>query len=167
MKKLPLLIACGLGLAGSLMSVSSALAKNDAGNNVHIDQNRQFPETRWASADHYIRIHVPRNSRAMIELRLQITENLKFDIGQVEVFDLQGKTIPAVITEMVSTQNDAPSRSINLAFGSPVASGTQFDIRIKNVKKALISRPSTYFVSAKLAGNNQTQFIGEAYFHSY
>jgi hypothetical protein len=49
MKKLPLLIACGLGLAGSLMSVSSALAKNDAGNNVHIDQNRQFPETRWAA----------------------------------------------------------------------------------------------------------------------
>jgi hypothetical protein len=40
------LMACGLSLTGLLMSANLTLAKNNVGNNVHVDQNRQFPETR-------------------------------------------------------------------------------------------------------------------------
>jgi hypothetical protein len=39
--------------------------------------------------------------------------------------------------------------------------------RISNVKKALISQPATYFLSAKLIGNDQERYVGEAYFRSY
>jgi Protein of unknown function (DUF2808) len=157
MKKILLLVASGL-----LLVINPALAKNDSGSSIHIDQNRQFPETRWANADHFIRIHVPQNSAALTELRLRVPENLKFEVSQVEVFNLQGQKIAAVVTE-----TDSPDKTIQLTFAAPVASDAKFDIRIKNVKKTLVSRPSTYAVSAKSIGSNQEQFVGEAYFRSY
>jgi hypothetical protein len=161
------LVVCGLSLAKSMISISPALAKNEAGGNIHIDQSRQFPETRWANADHYIRLHVSSNSEPLTELRLQITNNLRFNVNQVEVFDLRGQKIPAVVTDIVHSQNNLTERLIRLAFASPVNSSTQFDIRIKNVKKALISQPSTYVVFSKLGDSNQEHLIGEAYFRSY
>jgi Protein of unknown function (DUF2808) len=167
MKIFSLLMSCGLSLTGLLMSANLTLAKNNAGNNIHVDQSRQFPETRWANADHYIRVHVPQNSGAMTALRLQVTGNLKFDTNQVQVFDLAGRKMPVVVTETAYTGNDVPERSIYLTFSSPIASGKQFDIRISNVKKALISQPATYFLSAKLIGNDQERYVGEAYFRSY
>jgi hypothetical protein len=167
MKNFSLSIACGLSLAGLLISANSTLAKSNAGNNIHVDQSRQFPETRWANADHYIRVHLPQNSRALTALRLQVTGNLKFEINQVQVFDLTGQKVPVVVTETAYSGHDILERSIYLTFDSPVASGKQFDIRISNVKKALISQPATYFLSAKLIGNDQERYVGEAYFRSY
>ena len=163
MKIFTLLMSCGLSLTGLLMSANLTLAKNNAGNNIHIDQSRQFPETRWANADHYIRVHVPQNSGALTVLRLQVTGNLKFDTNQVQVFDLAGQKMPVVVTETA----DTPEKSIYLTFSSPIAGSKQFDIRISNVKKALISQPATYFLSAKLIGNDQERYVGEAYFRSY
>ncbi len=168
MKNFSLSIAYGLSLAGLLISANSTLAKSNAGNTIHIEQSRQFPETRWANADHYIRVHVPQNSRALTALRLQVTGNLKFDINQVQVFDLAGQKVPVVVTiETAYTGNDLLERSIHLTFASPITSGKQFDIRVSNVKKALISQPATYSLSAKLIGNDQEQYVGAAYFRSY
>jgi RecB family endonuclease NucS len=167
MKTISLLAVCALSLTGPLISISPALAKNDAGNNIHIDQSRQFPETRWANADHYIRIHVSHNSESLAELQLQVTDNLRFDINQVEVFDLQGHKIPVITTEVASNQNIPTARIINLIFTAPIAGSTQFDIRIKDTRRTLISRPSTYSISTKSVNSNQKQLIGEAYFRSY
>ncbi len=160
-------MACGISLTGLLMSVSSALAKNDTGSNIHIDQSRQSPETRWANANHYLRIHVPRNSAAMSALSLQVPENLRFDANQVEVFDLQGQKIPATVIEGLDNQVSPAVRTIKLNFSTPIASGRQVELRIRNVQKVLVSRPSTYSVSAKLTGSDQERYVGEAYFRSY
>ncbi len=77
MKTLLVIMACGISLGGSLMAIDSASAINDAGNSIHLDQSRQFPETRWANADHYLRVHVPRNSAAMSVLSFQVPGNLR------------------------------------------------------------------------------------------
>jgi Protein of unknown function (DUF2808) len=167
MKTISLLAVCTLSLTGSLISISPALAKNDAGNNIHIDQSRQFPETRWANANHYIRIHVSHNSESLAELQLQVTDNLRFNINQVEVFDLQGHKISATVTEVASNQNSPTTRLINLTFAAPIAGSTQFDIRIKDTRKMLVSRPSTYSISTKSVDSSSGKFIGEAYFRSY
>jgi hypothetical protein len=167
MKTISLLAVCGLSLTGSLMSISPALAKNNAGNNIHIDQSRQFPETRWADADHYLRVHVPRNSAAISALSFQIPENLRFDASQVEAFDIKGQKISAVVMEEIDSQVDPPIRNIQLDFSTPIASDHQVEIRIRNVKKISVSRPSTYSMSAKLADGEQKRYVGTAYFRSY
>jgi hypothetical protein len=161
------LMACGISLTGLLMSANLTLAKNNVGNNVHVDQNRQFPETRWANADHYIRVHVPRNSAAMSALSFQVPENLQFDGSQVEAFDIKGQKISAVVTEGIDFQVSPPLRTIQIDFSTPIASGSQVDLRIRNVKKILVSSPSTYKISAKLTGSDQERYVGEAYFRSY
>jgi hypothetical protein len=168
MKTLSWLVAGGLSLVWLLVAmIKPAQAGSDAGTNIHIEQSRQFPETRWANADHFIRLHVPNQGQSLTKLWLQIPENLKFDTSQVEIFDLQGQKIPVVITGLLATQALETERIIQLDFPTPIASGTQFDIRIKNVKKTLVSRPASYLVSVKLLGSNQDIFVGSAYFRSY
>jgi Protein of unknown function (DUF2808) len=167
MKKLSWLIAAGLSLGWLLAETKPAQAGSDAGTNIHIEQSRQFPETRWANVDHFIRVHVPSHSNALTELWLEVSENLKFEDNQVEVFDLQGKNIPVLITEGSTTQTLGSERMIQLIFPTPIASGTQFEIRIKNVKKNLISRPATYIVLAKIIGGDRSVLVGSAYFRSY
>jgi hypothetical protein len=167
MKKISLFVACGLSLSGLLLPTHIAFAHNDISANIHIDRSRQFPETRWADANHYIQVHVPVYSEALADLRLQVTKNLKFEVSQVEVFNLQGQKIPVTVTEIASSQPDFPERIVQLVFATPVASGTQLDIRIRNVRKTLISQPSTYSLSAKSVDSHQSQFVGAAYFRSY
>jgi Protein of unknown function (DUF2808) len=167
MKTLLVIIASGISFGGLLMAIDSASASNDAGNSIHIDQNRQFPETRWADADHYLRVHVPRNSVAMSAISFQVPENLRFDGSQVEAFDIKGQKISAVVTEGIDSQVSPPVRTIQIDFSTPIASGSQVDLRIRNVKKILVSSPSTYKISAKLTGSDQERYVGEAYFRSY
>jgi hypothetical protein len=167
MNSLSVIIACGISFSGSLMVIDSASATNDAGNSIHIDQGRQFPETRWADADHYLRVHIPRNSAAMSALSFQVPENLRFDASQVEVFGLKGQKLSAVVTEGIDGQVSPAVRTIQLNFSNPIASGSQVDLRIRNVKKILVSSPSTYKVSDKLTGSDQERYVGEAYFRSY
>jgi Protein of unknown function (DUF2808) len=166
MKILLVIIACGISFGGSLMAVNSAFADNDSGNSIHIDQSYQFPETRWADADHYLRVHVPRSSAAMSALSFQVPENLRFDLSQVEVFDLKGQKISAAIID-INSSVPFSARTIQLDFSTPIASGNQVDLRIKNVKKISVSRPSTYSISATLTGSDQERYVGKAYFRSY
>jgi Protein of unknown function (DUF2808) len=161
-----LLTACGLSLTGLLISANLTLAKNIVGNDIHVDQSRQFPETRWANADHYIRVHVPRNSATMSALSFQVPENLLFDASQVEAFDIKGQKTLAVVTEEIDSQVSPPVRIIQLDFSNAIASDSQIDLRIKNVKRILVSRPSIYSISAKLTGSAQWRYVGEAYFRS-
>lgn len=103
----------------------------------------------------------------MSALSFQVPENLRFDASQVEVFDIKGQKISTVVTEGIDSQVSPPVRTIQIDFSTPIASGSQIDLRIRNVKKTLVSSPSTYKVSAKLTGSDQERYVGEAYFRSY
>jgi Protein of unknown function (DUF2808) len=167
MNFLSVIIASCISFGGLLMAIDSANANSNARNSIHLDQNRQFPETRWANADHYLRVHVPRNSAAMSALLFQVPENLRFDASQVEVFDLKGQKISAAVTEGIDSQVSPPVKAIQIDFSTPIASGNQVDLRIRSVKKFSISRPFTYKISAKLTDSDQERYVGEAYFRSY
>jgi Protein of unknown function (DUF2808) len=146
MKTLSVIMACGISFGGLLMATSSTSAVNGVGNSIHIDQNRQFPTTRWADADHYLRVHVPHNSAGVSALLFQVPGNLRFDASQVEVFDLQGQKIPGLVTEEINSQVSPPSRTIHLDFSTPIASGSQVDLRIRNVKKSrFLGLPPTLY----------------------
>lgn len=166
MKTLLVITTCGISFVNSLMSINLASA-NSVGRSIHIDQSRQFPETRWARADHYLRVHVPLDSTGMSALSFQVPKNLRFDASQVAVLNLKGQVIPVAVTEKIDSQASPPTRTVYLDFSTPIASGSQVDLRIRNVEKILISRPSTYSISAKLTGSDQERYVGEVYFRSY
>jgi Protein of unknown function (DUF2808) len=150
-------------ILSSLMSLSNpAGAKNDMGDNIHIDQSRQFPETRWANADHFIRVHVPNKAKALKILRLRVPENLRFAASQVEVLSVDGKKIPATITSV-----NADGSFIQIEFVRPISKNTLFEVHIQNVAKISMSRPSTYTLSAQLVDGTKDEPVGEAYFRSY
>jgi Protein of unknown function (DUF2808) len=140
-----------------------ASARNDDGTNIHIDQSRQFPETRWANADHFIRIHVPSNSKALRTIRLQVPENFKFNTKQVAILETTGRQTVAKIFD----KNLQPQRNILIEFAVPIPKDTQFDIRIHNVNRTTVSRSASYLVFANTIDTDQDQFVGEAYFRSY
>lgn len=158
MKKLFLLIFLGL-IADSAGLSSPVWAKNDGGENIHIDQSHQFPETRWANADHFIRVHVPHQAKALKILRFRVPENLRFAASQVEILTVDGQKIPVNVTDK--------SRTIQIEFAKPIGKGDLFDIHIKNVAKISVSRPAIYAFSAQLVNGGNDEFVGEAYFRSY
>jgi hypothetical protein len=163
MKTFSWLTICGFSLCSLSWPIGMASARNDAGTNIHIDQSRQFPETRWANADHFIRIHVPSNSKALRTIRLQVPENFKFDAKQVAVLDLTGRQTTAKILD----KNLHSQRNIVIEFATPVPKNTHFDIQVHNVNRAMVSRSASYLVFANTIDTNQDQFVGEAYFRSY
>jgi Protein of unknown function (DUF2808) len=153
----------GLSLYSLSWPMGMASASNDGDNNIHIDQSRQFPETRWANADHFISIHVPNNSRALRTIRLQVPENFKFDATQVSVLEMNGRQTAAKILN----KNLQSQRNIVIRFDQPIQKNTHFDIRIHNVNRTTVSQSASYLVFANTSNTDQDQFIGEAYFRSY
>jgi hypothetical protein len=158
MKRLFLITFLGLVVGNSCLS-SAVWAKNDGGANIHIDQSHQFPETRWANADHFIRVHVPHQAKALKVLRFGVPENLRFAASQVEILTVDGQKIPAIVTDK--------GRIIQIEFAKSIGKDTQFDVHIKNVAKISVSRPATYAISAQLVNGDRDEFVGEAYFRSY
>jgi hypothetical protein len=158
MKRLFWVAFLGLILGGPGLS-SPVWARNDDGGNIHIDQSRQFPETRWANADHFIRVHVPHQAKSIKVLRLRVSENLRFAASQVAVETVDGQQIPASVTYK--------DRIVEIEFAKSIGTDTLFDIHIKNVAKISVSRPAIYALSAQLVNGGQDEFVGEAYFRSY
>jgi hypothetical protein len=158
MKKLFLLTFLGL-IVGSSWISTPVLAKNDGGENIHIDQSRQFPETRWANADHFIRVHVPHKAKALKILRLRVSENLRFAASQVTVETVDGRNLPVTVTNQ--------GHIVQIEFAKSIGKDTLFDIHIKNVVKISASRPASYALSAQLVNGGKDEFVGEAYFRSY
>jgi hypothetical protein len=158
MKRLFLIAFLGLVLSNSGMS-SAVWANNDGGANIHIDHSHQFPATRWANADHFIRVHVPHQAKAIKILRLRVPENLRIAASQVEILTVDGQKIPANITSQ--------SRVVQIEFAELIGKDNLFDIHIKNVVKISVSRPAIYALSAQLVNGGKDEFVGEAYFRSY
>jgi Protein of unknown function (DUF2808) len=158
MKRLLLITFLGLFIGNSGLS-SAAWASNDDGANIHIDHSHQFPATRWANADHFIRVHVPHQAKSIKVLRLRIPENLRFAASQVEILTADGQKIPANITSQ--------GRMVQIEFARSIGKDTLFDIHVKNVVKISVSRPAIYALSAQLVNGGKDEFVGEAYFRSY
>jgi hypothetical protein len=158
MKRLFLIAFLGLVLGNSGMS-SAVWASNDGGANIHIDRSHQFPATRWANADHFIRVHVPHQAKAIKVLRLRVPENLRIAASQVEILTVDNQKIPANITSQ--------GHVVQIEFAESIGKDTLFDIHIKNVVKISVSRPASYILSAQLVNGGKDEFVGEAYFRSY
>ncbi|MGI8499557.1 MAG: DUF2808 domain-containing protein [Hassallia sp.] len=160
MKK-TLIYSAALVVTTLLLSSNYASARNNNGSVTHIDGNVQFPHSRWQIVRHTFRIHVPKNSKALTELIINIPDNITLsnDIKNIDVVDEK--------EQRINTNVSVNGRTILLAFSEAVAPNTKFYIDLKNVKKPTISRNSIYHLSVKIVGSDAEIPIGVAQFHTY
>jgi Protein of unknown function (DUF2808) len=160
MKK-TLIYSAALAITTLLLSSNYAIAKNNNSNVTHIDGNVQFPLTRWQIVRHTFRIHVPKNSKALTELIINIPDNVSVsnDINNIDIADEK--------EHKINTNVSINGRTILLAFPEAVPPNTKFYIELKNVKRPTISRNSIYRLSVKIVGSNAEIPIGVAEFHTY
>ncbi len=73
----------------SLFIPAYASINDDNRTTPHIDGNSQFPPTKWQVVRHTIRLHVPKNSKAVSQLLINIPDNitLSHDINNIQVFN--------------------------------------------------------------------------------
>ena len=144
-----------------LLFPNYAIAKNNNSSVTHIDGNVQFPLTRWQIVRHTFRIHVPKNSKALTELIINIPDNITLsnDIKNIDVVDES--------EHKINTNASVNGRTILLAFPEAVPPNTKFYLDLKNIKRPTISRNSIYHLSVKMVGSDTEIPIGVAEFHTY
>ncbi len=162
MKKLLILYSATLFFSSvALLSPSNASANTDDGKIPHVDRNVQFPPTRWQIVRHTIWLHVPKNSKPLTELSINVprTITISNDIKYIKVTDEKIQEINANIS--------VNNRNIHIVFAEPITSNTKLIIEINNVQKQFFTNSYTYQLFAKVVGINAEIPIGVAQFHPY
>ncbi|QDL12590.1 hypothetical protein DP113_33145 (plasmid) [Brasilonema octagenarum UFV-E1] len=158
MKKI-MMCAVVLALATTaLIPVNYANASADDSQDPHIDGNAQFPPTRWHVVRHTFRVHIPKNSKEISQLSIQVPTNITLsnDVDDINVEDKNGRKI--------NTNVSVNDKTILLAFTEPVTPDTQLEIDLKNVKRRTGGNSYFYRLFAKFAGASTEVPIGGASF---
>ncbi|MBW4628951.1 MAG: DUF2808 domain-containing protein [Brasilonema octagenarum HA4186-MV1] len=158
MKKI-MMYAVALALVTTaLIPVNYANASADDSQDPHIDGNVQFPPTRWHVVRHTFRVHIPKNSKEISQLSIQVPTNITWsnDVDDINVEDKNGQKI--------NTNVSVNDKTILLAFTEPVAPDTQLEIDLKNVKRGTGGNSYFYRFFAKFVGSSTETPIGGANF---
>ncbi|BAZ18563.1 hypothetical protein NIES4071_104480 (plasmid) [Calothrix sp. NIES-4071] len=67
-----------------------ASASDNNWNLPHVDGNSQFPPTKWHSVRHTLRIHVPKNSRGISQLRIEVPDTIRWSKDKDDVKVMKG-----------------------------------------------------------------------------
>ena len=157
MKK-SMICALTLALASTVfIPTDYARANGNNGTLPHIDGNSQFPQSKWAPVRHSFDLHIPKNSKAVSELIIQVPDVIRIsDKNRINVVDTQGKKI--------GTNISVNGKIIVLTFPNTVAPNTKLEIDINNVKRAIGGNGPVYQMSAKFVGSDAVLPVGFARF---
>ncbi|WP_026082253.1 DUF2808 domain-containing protein [Mastigocladopsis repens] len=161
MKKL-LMYTAVLALATALsIPATHVSARNDDSNVTHIDGNEQFAPTRRGLARHTFRVHIPKNSKGVSQLSIEVptTVTLTNDIDDIDVVDENGQKI--------NTNVSVNGKTILLSFTEPVAPNTDLEIDLNDVKRRHLGNSYVYRFRAKFAGSDAEIPIGVASFRMH
>ncbi len=158
MKKLLSYIAISTLAAAFLIPANYVNANQENDSLPHVDGNYQFPPTRWALVRHTLRVHVPKNSKGVSQLNIEVPSSVRWsdDTNDVVVNKENGQKI--------NTNVSLNSKTILLAFAEPVAPNTKLEIDIKNIKQPFLGNGPVYYLSANLIGSDAKIPIGVARF---
>ncbi|MEH1923111.1 DUF2808 domain-containing protein [Nostoc sp.] len=158
MKKVVVYVAISTLAAALLIPTNYANANQEDGNLPHIDGNSQFPQTRWAVVRHTLRIHVPKNSKSVSQLKIEVPNTIRWsdNTNDVVINEENGRKI--------NTNVSVNGKNILLAFAEPIVPNTKLEIDIKNVKQPFLGNGPVYHLSANFVGTNAEIPIGIARF---
>lgn len=158
MKKMLVYVAISTLAAALLIPANYASANEKDGNVPHVDGNYQFPQTRWSRVRHTLRVHVPKNSKSVSQLKIEVPNTIRWS----------NNTNDVVINEdndrKINTNVSVNGKTILLAFAEPIVPNTKLEIDIKNVKQPFLGNGPVYRLSANVVGINAEIPIGVARF---
>jgi hypothetical protein len=158
MKKVLVYIAISTLAAALLIPTNYASANEEDGNVPHVDGNSQFPKTRWSRVRHTLQIHVPKNSKSVSQLKIEVPNTIRWsdNTNDVVINEDNGRKI--------NTNVSVNGKTILLAFAEPIIPNTKLEIDIKNVKQPFLGNGPVYRLSANLVDINAEIPIGAARF---
>lgn len=142
----------------TIVSAGYVKAGDDNGTLPHVDANHQFPPNGAHTVRKTFELHIPKNSKQISELIIQVPEvvNWSNNAKDVAVTEGNGKKVKPTIT--------IKDRNIIINFAEPVPANTQLEVDIKNVRRVRGGNGPVYGVSAKFVGSNTITSIGTARF---
>jgi Protein of unknown function (DUF2808) len=146
----------------AIISPDYANARTNDGSFIHIDGNVQFPALKyWSMIRHTFSLHIPKNSKAITQLLIQIPDNVTIsnDIKDINIVDEKGHRI--------NTNISVNAKTILLAFPEPLHPNTKFDIDLNKIKRQNLGNGSVYSFSAREIGIDALIPIGAAWFRRY
>jgi Protein of unknown function (DUF2808) len=154
MNKIPIFIA-SLGLVTTILNISNyANAHHADGTSPHVDSKFEFPQHRWATVRQTIQIHVPRNSQALENLRIDVPDNINFQTSKIDITD-RDRSIVAAISRK--------GQRLQIKFNRSISPDTQLRINFNSVERNMRTQLSVYYLYGKTA-DGLDRFLGEAYF---
>lgn len=139
-------------------TVYRANARDDNGTYSHLDAHHNFPPTRADRVRHTFEVHVPKNSKPLTQVIIQVPEVVKWSrkAEDVVVTDGTGKKINPNVT--------IENKNIVLTFAETVTPNTNLEIDIENVRRVTQGNGPVYRLLAKFEGNETPMHIGTARF---
>ncbi len=144
--------------SASAISAGYAKAGDDNGALPHVDANHQFPPTRAHTVRKTFELHIPKNSKQISEITIQVPEvvNWSNKAKDIVVIDGKGKEVKHNVT--------IKDKNIILRFVEPISPNTELEVDINNVKRVTLGNGPVYRLSAKFVGSDIPMDIGVARF---
>lgn len=136
-------------------------ASDSNGNLPHVDGNSQFPPTKWQSVRHTLQIHVPKNSKAISQLRIEVPDTIRWSKDKDDVKVMKGDN------DKINTNISVNGANILLTFPELIAPNTQFEIDINKIRQPRLGNGSTYRIYAQFAGSDKETLVDTAFFRLY
>ncbi|MBW4669301.1 MAG: DUF2808 domain-containing protein [Cyanomargarita calcarea GSE-NOS-MK-12-04C] len=152
-----MIYALTLALVSAIFIPTYAEAHDDNATLPHIGGNSEFAQSKWAPVRHSFDLHIPKNSKAVSQLIIQVPDVIRIsDKNRIDVVDTQGQKI--------DTNISVNGKIIVLTFLNTVAPNTKLEIDINNVKRPIGGNGSVYQMSAKFFGSDVVLPVGFARF---
>jgi hypothetical protein len=150
-----LVFIASLGLIATVFNISNYANARDAdGAFPHVESKFEFPQHRWAKVRQTIQIHIPRNSQALENLRINVPNNINFQTSKIEITS-GDRPVLATISRK--------GKSLQVNFNRPISPDTQLRIDFNSVERTMQPQLAVYYLYGKTV-DGIDGFLGEAYF---
>ena len=157
--KRTLIYAAAFTLAtATSISAGYASAKPDDGRVPNVDNNVQFPPTRWRLVKHTFKLHIPQNHNALSQLIIDTPSTVAVS-NNIDVLDDNGQKLNINVS--------VNGRRIIIVFPEAVISNTKILIELNKVKQPILAPASVYSLSAKVVGSDVEIPVGVTRFPTF
>lgn len=150
-----LLFIASLGLVTTFFNISNyANARDGEGTFPHIDSKSEFPHHRWTKVRQTIEIHIPRNSQALKNIRIDVPNNINFQTNKINITSGERPVLAAISRK---------GQGLQVNFDRPIPPDTQLRIDFNSVERTMQPQLAVYYLYGKTV-DGIDGFLGEAYF---
>ncbi|KAB8314330.1 DUF2808 domain-containing protein [Tolypothrix campylonemoides VB511288] len=142
----------------ALISASYATTKIDNSRVPNVDNNVEFPSSRWRIVKHTVRVRIPLDKNPLDQILIDVPSTVAVS-NDIDVLNEKSQKININVS--------AHGRRIIIDFPEKVISNTKLLIQLNKVKQPVQGSASVYNISAKVVGSDEEIPVGVAQFPTF